>query len=154
MSHAPSSHSNKYVDLWLQIGKKDLCNHEYMISKTLQGHSSEKTPSLFHLMIGAMLMHAILFTHTQFLTFLLVRLWQSETVNFDRSLASNVHIFSEWALDSVYIYWYSRSQMSIFVCILTTYTHLWASMHINKLAFFGLSSEKYKTFPLQLAHLY
>ena len=97
MSHAPSSHSNKYVDL-------DLCNHEYMISKTLQGHSSEKTPSLFHLMIGAMLMHAILFTHTQFLTFLLVRLWQSETVNFDRSLASNVHIFSEWALDSVYIY--------------------------------------------------
>jgi len=55
-------------------------------------------------MIGAMLMHAILFTHTQFLTFLLVRLWQSETVNFDRSLASNVHIFSEWALDSVYIY--------------------------------------------------
>jgi len=102
-----------------------------MISKTLQGHSSEKTPSLFHLMIGAMLMHAILFTHTQFLTFLLVRLWQSETVNFDRSLASNVHIFSEWALDSVYIYWYSRSQMSIFVCILTAYTHLWASKHIS-----------------------
>ena len=39
--------------------------------------------------------------------------------------------FSEWVLDCDYIYWYSRSQMSIFVCILTAYTHLWASKHIS-----------------------
>jgi hypothetical protein len=30
----------------MQIGKKDLCNHEYMVSKTSQWHSSEKNTVL------------------------------------------------------------------------------------------------------------